>query len=113
MSKKPRLNLCSNPAKPGNVAQRDATLRDVLARQITYPWDLTRDLDRRGRRDHPERPGLQPQPTGLRSTQSVGRGPGPEAHPPAPSGPHPARPDAPRRGRDPGLREDTHRRPEP
>src|SRR5918998_1852935 len=32
MSPKPRLNLCNNPAKPDNVAESSATLRNVLGR---------------------------------------------------------------------------------
>src|SRR5918992_5782761 len=32
MSPKPRLNLCNKPAKPDNVAELGATLRDVLGR---------------------------------------------------------------------------------
>jgi DNA-binding response OmpR family regulator len=32
MSPKPRLNLCNNPAKPDNVAEPSATLRNVLGR---------------------------------------------------------------------------------
>src|SRR5918995_583664 len=35
MSPKPRLNLCNNLAKPDNVAERDATLRNVLGRSPT------------------------------------------------------------------------------
>src|ERR687894_244977 len=32
MPPKPRLNLCNNPAKPDNVAESSATLRNVLGR---------------------------------------------------------------------------------
>src|SRR5918993_2259850 len=35
MALKPRLNLCNNLAKPDNVAERDATLRNVLGRSPT------------------------------------------------------------------------------
>src|ERR671917_38837 len=35
MPPKPRLNLCNNPAKPDNVAEPGATLRNVLGRSPT------------------------------------------------------------------------------
>jgi DNA-binding response OmpR family regulator len=35
MASKPRLNLCNTPPKPGNVAERDATLSDVLGKLPT------------------------------------------------------------------------------